>query len=99
MVRPSRAYLRRAISALDMAERCGISRDKFRLIVNQAGPGIRPEEIAEALGLATAAVIPADWPGYLDAETSGKPYALTKPPKAVRAWSGLADRVYRQRER
>ena len=91
-VRPARAGLRRAISVLDLAGTCGIDREKFRLVVNGAAPGgVGASEIAEALGLKLATVLPADLSGHLTAEMAGRPYVLAKDRFE---WERLANAVF-----
>ncbi|MDA8336026.1 MAG: hypothetical protein M0Z41_13765 [Peptococcaceae bacterium] len=92
VVRPARAGLRRAISVLEAAWQCGLSRDKFRLVVNGTSQGgIEAGEISAALGLKVTATLPADVPGFLAAETHGRPYALGN---AREDWRRLADMVF-----
>jgi pilus assembly protein CpaE len=79
VVTPEVGALRNSANFLDLAREIGLGR-VVRVIVNRANHGIRPEDMATALGLPISATVVSSGPKAVIASNEGKPI-VTKFPR------------------
>lgn len=79
VVTPEVGALRNSANFLDLARELGLGR-VVRVVVNRANHGIRPEDMAKALGLPISATVVSSGPKAVIASNEGKPI-VTKFPR------------------